>query len=259
MKIVSYNVNGIRAAMNKGLPGWLEHENPDILCVQETKAQPEQIDTTAFNKLGYFCFFHSAAKKGYSGVGIFTKIPPDNIVFGMDSHKYDAEGRVMRADFDNLTVISVYFPNGSSSGDRHQFKIDFLNDFQEYITCLRQIRPNIVVCGDYNICHHPIDIYNPEQHMTTSGFLPEERIWMDGYEASGMVDSFRVFDQSAEKYSWWDMRTFSRDKNQGWRIDYQWISKPLKEQLLSAQILTDAFHSDHCPVMLELKDENNQI
>lgn len=252
MKIISYNVNGIRAAMSKGLAGWLNEEAPDVFCIQETKAQPEQIDTSAFNEMGYLCFMHSAHKKGYSGVAIFTKIPPDDIIVGMDSHKYDAEGRVLRADFDDLTVISAYFPNGSASGERHQFKMEFLNDFQEFITKLRLTRPNIIVCGDYNICHHPIDIYSPELHEKTSGFLPEERAWLDNYEATGMVDSFREFDKSAEKYTWWDMRTFARSKNLGWRIDYQWVSEPIRTRLLSAKILTDAYHSDHCPVMLEL-------
>lgn len=259
MKIISYNVNGIRAAMNKNLTGWLKEADPDVLCLQETKAQPEQIDTSAFNELGYTCFIHSAYKKGYSGVAIFTKIPADNVVIGMDSHKYDAEGRVLRADFDDLTVISVYFPNGSASGDRHQFKMEFLADFHKYIVHLRQNRPNIIVCGDYNIAHHPIDIHNPESQIGISGFLPEERAWLDEYEESGMVDSFREFDKSAEKYSWWDMRTFSRSKNLGWRIDYHWVSEPLKERLLSARILSDAFHSDHCPVMIELAIDNTQI
>ena len=259
MKIISYNVNGIRAAMNKNLTGWLKEENPDILCLQETKAQPEQIDTSAFNEMGYACFIHSAVKKGYSGVTIFTKISPDNVVTGMDSHKYDSEGRVLRADFDDLTVISVYFPNGAASGERHQFKMEFLADFQIFINDLRKSRPHIVVCGDYNIAHNPIDIHNPEHHERISGFMPEERSWLDKFEASGMVDSFREFDKSPDKYTWWDMRTFARDKNAGWRIDYLWVSEPLKPRLLSAEILSNAFHSDHCPVKIELKKDNSLI
>ena len=259
MKIISYNVNGIRAAVNKNLIGWLKEANPDILCLQETKAQPEQIDTSFFNEMGYTCFMHSAVKKGYSGVAIFTKISPDNIVIGMDSHKYDSEGRVLRADFDDLTVISVYIPSGSSGGERQQYKMEFLTDFQKFILHLRQTRPNIIVCGDYNICHHPIDIHNPELHKGVSGFLPEERDWLDNFEASGMVDSFREFDKSSEKYSWWNMRTFARDKNLGWRIDYHWVSETLKNRLLSAKILSDAYHSDHCPVMLELTDSISPV
>ncbi len=259
MKIISYNVNGIRAAMNKNLIGWLKETNPDILCLQETKAQPEQIDTSPFNELGYACFMHSARRKGYSGVAIFTKIPPDNVVAGMDLHEYDAEGRVIRADFDDLTVISVYIPNGSSGSERHHFKMDFLADFHKYILRLRLTRPKIVVCGDFNICHHAIDIYDPESHRNVSGFLPDERAWLDEFEASGMADAFREFDKSPGKYTWWDMRTFARGKNYGWRIDYHWVSHSLRKSLKESEILSEAFHSDHCPVMLHLEDPEYQL
>jgi len=252
MKIISYNVNGIRAAITKGFAEWLQQTDPDVLCLQETKAQPEQIDTELFSKLGYTCYIHSALKKGYSGVALFSKTPPDNIVFGMDNHKYDSEGRVIRADFDDLTVICVYIPSGSSGAERQQFKMEFLTDFHHFISNLRFTRPNIIVCGDYNICHKPIDINHPERQTGISGFLPEERQWLDDYESSGMVDSFRVFDKNPEKYSWWSFRTDARSRNMGWRIDYHWVSEPLKSSLKSAAILTDAVHSDHCPVLLEL-------
>ncbi len=255
MKIISYNVNGIRAALSKGLESWLKDTNPDVLCLQETKAQPEQIDTSIFNQYGYTCYIHSALKKGYSGVAVFTKIPPDNVVIGMDNHKYDSEGRVLRADFDDLTVVCVYIPSGSSGGERQQFKMEFLNDFSQYISDLRKTRPNLVVCGDYNICHKPIDINHPERQAGVSGFLPEERAWLDEFQLTGMVDSFREFDKSAEKYSWWSFRTDARSRNMGWRIDYHWVSQPVKSSLKSAAILSDAVHSDHCPVMVELETE----
>lgn len=252
MKIISYNVNGIRSALSKGLMDWLKLENPDIFCVQETKAQPDQIDTLAFAELGYTSYIHSAEKKGYSGVAIFTKQKPDKVVVGMNHPLYDAEGRVIRADFGDLSVMSVYVPSGSSGDMRQAFKMDFLQAFLPFIEKVKQERPNLIVCGDYNICHKPIDINHPERQNGVSGFLPEEREWMDQYESLGMVDSFRLFDQSPEKYSWWSYRAGARSRNAGWRIDYHWISAPLKEKISAASILSDAVHSDHCPVCVEI-------
>lgn len=253
MKIISYNLNGIRAAIGKGLLEWLADENPDIFCIQESKAQPEQVDEAAFSALGYHSYLHSAQKKGYSGVGIFSKQVPDKTVAGIGIEKYDVEGRVIRADFGDLTVVCVYIPSGTTGDMRQAFKMEFLEDFLAYLNRLREERPNIVVCGDYNICHKPIDINHPERQVGVSGFLPEEREWLDRLEASGMVDSFREFDQSAEKYSWWSYRFSARTRNAGWRIDYHWVSEPLRHRLTDAAILTDAVHSDHCPVRLELQ------
>ena len=254
MKIISYNLNGIRSAISKGLLTWLEQESPDVFCVQETKAQADQIDTLAFAELGYHTFAHSAEKKGYSGVAIFSKREPDRVVAGMGVPVFDAEGRVLRADFADITVVCVYVPSGTTGDIRQAFKMQFLDAFLNYLNNLRQTRENIIVCGDYNICHKPIDINHPERQVGVSGFLPEEREWLDQLEASGMIDSFRLFDTSPERYSWWSYRFRARERNAGWRIDYHWVSQPLRSRIMGADILTDAQHSDHCPVMVEIKE-----
>jgi exodeoxyribonuclease-3 len=252
MKIISYNVNGIRAALSKNFREWLQAENPDVLCLQETKAQPDQVDTMLFAEMGYTSYLHSAEKKGYSGVAILSKQAPDRVVVGMNNLIFDAEGRVIRADFGDLSIVCVYIPSGSSGDERQAFKMKFLAAFEPFILELRKTRPNLVVCGDYNICHKPIDINHPERQNGVSGFLPEERAWLDQFELAGMVDSFREFDKSAEKYSWWSYRGGARFRNVGWRIDYHWVTESLRDKLKSAAILTDAIHSDHCPVSVEL-------
>ncbi len=253
MKIISYNVNGIRAAARKGLWDWLAAADPDVFCIQETKAQPDQIDTEIPEKMGYYSYFHSAEKRGYSGVAIFSKTKPDHFEIGCQIGFIDCEGRVLRADFGELSVISVYFPSGSSGDVRQEVKFRFLEDFQLYINDLKKERPRLVICGDYNICHRAIDIHDPIRNATSSGFLPEEREWMSQFLDSGFVDSFRHFHpELPHQYSWWSYRANARANNKGWRIDYAMVTENLRENLERAVLLPVAMHSDHCPVGVEV-------
>lgn len=252
MRIITYNVNGIRSAMSKGLIEWMKVTQPDVLCLQEIKANPEQVGLLEFEELGYKTYWYPAQKKGYSGVAIFTKLTPKNVEYGCGIPEYDFEGRVIRVDFDDVSVMSVYHPSGSSGDDRQAFKMKWLEAFTNYTNELRKRIPNLVLSGDYNICHKAIDIHNPKSNANTSGFLPEERAWMDRFVGEGYVDSFRHFNQDPYHYSWWSYRAGSRGKNLGWRIDYNFTTENLKHRLRKAAILADAMHSDHCPVLLEL-------
>lgn len=252
MQIVSYNVNGIRSAMSKGLLNWMESRRADVYCFQETKADHTQIDHTPFDLFGYKSYWFSAQKKGYSGVAIFTKQEPDNVVYGFGDPAYDAEGRIVRVDFGDLSIVSVYIPSGSSGEERQAYKMVWLDFFHKYIEQLRKERPRLIICGDYNICHKPIDIHDPVSNKNSSGFLPEEREWMDGFFGSGMVDTFREFNQEPHQYSWWTFRAGARARNKGWRIDYCSVTDNLKSQLKAAGIHQDVVHSDHCPVWVEL-------
>ena len=252
MRIISYNVNGIRAAMGKGLIDWINSAKPDVLCLQEIKASPEQVGLLEFEELGYHHYWYPAQKKGYSGVAIFTKEKPMHVEYGCGVQKYDDEGRIIRADYKDHSVMSVYHPSGSSGDDRQAFKMEWLSFFQDYINKLKQSKPNLVLSGDYNICHKAIDIHNPVSNAKTSGFLTEEREWMEQFINSGFIDSFRHFNKEPHQYSWWSYRAGSRGKNLGWRIDYNMVSESMADRLKRALILPEAKHSDHCPVLVEL-------
>ena len=252
VKILTYNVNGIRAALRKDFASWLKATNPDVLCLQEIKANSEQFDESIFTDLGYHCFWNSAEKKGYSGVAILTKTKPQHVEYGCGIEQIDFEGRILRADFDGFSVMSAYFPSGSSGDLRQAFKMKFLNQFQTYINTLKKDFPKLIISGDYNICHKAIDIHNPQRNKNTSGFLPEEREWMSGFIASGFIDSFRSLNTEPHSYSWWSYRANARAKNLGWRIDYNMISENLLTHLNRSTILSQAHHSDHCPVLVEL-------
>lgn len=252
MRIITYNVNGIRAAISKGLIDWISATDADVYCFQETKAQPEQIPVLEFESLGYRTYIHSAQKKGYSGVAILTKKAPDNVVYGINNELYDNEGRFLRADYGDVSVISVYHPSGTTGDERQAFKMAWLDYFQKYIDELKKVRPNLIICGDYNICHKAIDIHNPISNANSSGFLPEEREWIDGFINSGFIDSFRYFNKEPHNYTWWSFRANARARNLGWRIDYNMVSLPLEDKLKRSVILPEAHHSDHCPVLTEI-------
>jgi exodeoxyribonuclease-3 len=226
--------------------------NPDIICLQELKAEPSQIDVSVFEDMGYHHFWYPAQKKGYSGVAILSKQKPTHIAYGCGTKIYDDEGRIIRADYGDTSVMSVYHPSGSSGEERQAFKMQWLDFFQDYINDLKKTRTKLIISGDYNICHQPIDIHNPKSNANSSGFLPEEREWIDNFMKSGFVDSFRHFNKEPHNYSWWSFRANSRAKNLGWRIDYNLVSQNLEKNMKRAAILAEAKHSDHCPVVLEI-------
>lgn len=252
MKIISYNVNGIRAAINKGFIEWLIAANPDVVCLQEIKALKEQLDLSLFEEAGYkYTYWFSAEKKGYSGVAILSKIKPKHVEYGTGIDSMDNEGRNIRADYENFSVMSLYLPSGTNDA-RLQHKFDYMDMFQAYVDTLKKDIPNLVICGDYNICHEPIDIHNPKM-KGVSGYLPEEREWIGEFIDSGFTDSFRYLHPEKQEYSWWSYRANARANNKGWRIDYAMVANPIQENIKRAVILSEAVHSDHCPIMVELK------
>lgn len=251
MKIISYNVNGIRAAMRKGFIEWLRQADPDVLCIQETKANQDQVDTALIEAAGYHHYWFSAQKKGYSGVAIFTKERPNHVEYGTGIESMDNEGRTIRVDFDKVSVMSLYLPSGTNSA-RLSHKFEFMDLFQSYVDELKKEIPNLVICGDYNICHEAIDIHDPVRNKKVSGFLPEEREWIGKFIDSGFIDSFRHLNKEPHHYTWWSYRANARANNKGWRIDYNMVSEPLQENIERAVILSDAMHSDHCPHMVQL-------
>ena len=251
MKIISYNVNGIRAAIKKGFIEWLQSASPDVICLQETKAMEEQLDLSLFEEAGYkYNYWYSAQKKGYSGVAILSKTKPNHVEYGTGIGTMDFEGRNIRADFDGISVMSMYLPSGTNI-QRLEFKFNYMDEIQQYLKVLRKEMPNLVVCGDYNICHEEIDIHNPKM-KNVSGFLPEERQWLGSFINSGFIDSFRHIHPEKQEYSWWSYRANSRANNKGWRLDYAMVSKPLQENIKRSVILNEAMHSDHCPILVEI-------
>ncbi len=253
MKVISYNVNGIRAAIKKGFLDWLKAANPDVICIQETKAQKEQLDLQLFDDIGYpYHYWFSAQKKGYSGVAVLSKHEPNKITYGTGIESMDFEGRNLRLDFDDFSVMSLYLPSGTNSL-RLDFKLNYMAEFQEYVNQLKKELPKLLICGDYNICHEAIDIHNPIQNKNTSGFLPVEREWIDQFIKNGFVDTFRHLNKEPHHYSWWSYRANARNNNKGWRIDYCMASEPLTSNIERAYILPEAKHSDHCPIVVELK------
>ena len=251
MKIASYNVNGIRAAIKKGFIDWLKAANPDVICLQEIKAQEDQLDLELFKDAGYnYNYWFSAQKKGYSGVAVLCKKKPKHIEFGTGIESMDFEGRNLRVDYETVSIMSLYLPSGTNDA-RLSFKFQYMDEFKTYITDLRKEIPNLVICGDYNICHEAIDIHNPKM-KGVSGFLPEEREWLGDFLDSGLIDTFRYLNPDKQEYSWWSYRANSRANNKGWRLDYALATKPLQEKLKRSVILPEAIHSDHCPILLEL-------
>lgn len=253
ISIISYNVNGIRAAIKNGLLDWLAATMPTILCLQEIKIAKEDFDATPFEKLGYHCYIYPAQKKGYSGVAIFSLIKPKHVSYGIGNELYDSEGRNITADFDGFSVMSAYFPSGTTGDERQNVKMQYLDFYLNEIKNTTITKPNIVIAGDYNICHRPIDIHDPIRNKDTSGFKPEERDWMEKYFTSGFVDSYRkLHPDTKDAYSWWSYRAGARKNNKGWRIDYIAVSEPLSAAISQSAIFADAIHSDHCPIFCML-------
>ncbi|HBH13056.1 MAG: Exodeoxyribonuclease III [Clostridiales bacterium 38_11] len=252
MKIYSWNVNGIRAIQKKGFLKWISQEQPDILCLQETKAQKDQLDDELINIPGYHSYFHSAEKKGYSGTAIYSKIKPLEVWTGLPEERFNTEGRTIIAEYEEFILMNIYFPNGKQREERLQFKMDFYKTFQKYAIDLVKQGKHLIVCGDYNTAHKEIDLTNPESNNKISGFLPEERAWMDSFSESGFIDVFRYFYPDKIEYTWWSYMFKAREKNVGWRIDYFFINNQMLDKVKSIEIHHEVLGSDHCPLSLTL-------
>jgi exodeoxyribonuclease-3 len=252
MKFITYNINGIRAVIKKGFLEWLKATEADYICLQEIKASADQLDLGVFEQMGYQVYWYPAEKKGYSGVAILAKHKVNRVQYGLGIDQYDREGRLLQIDTEEFTLISTYMPSGTTGEIRQGFKFQWLDDFYNYIANLKQKVPNLIISGDYNICHKEIDIHNPTKNVNTSGFLPEERAWMSKMMDSGFIDTFRHFNKEPHHYTWWSTRSGAREKNLGWRIDYHLASQALENRLKRCTILSKVYFSDHCPVLLEL-------
>ena len=255
MKLFSWNVNGVRAIEKKGFLDWLSSESPDILCIQETKAKFEQLPDTLQNIDGYFSYWHSAEKLGYSGVATFSKQEPLHVQYGLGIDKYDKEGRVLITEFDNFLLYNIYFPNGQKDEIRLQYKLDFYDDLLEILDDQVASGNNVIVAGDWNTAHKEIDLANPKANANYSGFMPVERAQLDTYVDHGYVDSFRLFHDEPDRYSWWTYRFGARQRNIGWRIDYFFTNQDFADNISDADIHEDVMGSDHCPVSIELVDD----
>lgn len=252
MKILSWNVNGIRAVQKKGFLEWLARESPDILCVQETKAHPDQLDVFLLHPPGYHVCWNAAEKKGYSGVATFSRQKPVRVEKGFNNPPFDSEGRVLVTEFDAFVLLNIYFPNGGRSPERLKFKLDFYEETSRFVQNLKSQGKKVIISGDYNTAHRAIDLARPEANQTVSGFLPEERAWLDRWIAQGHIDIFREFNPNPEQYTWWDMKTGARERNVGWRIDYHFVTQDLVPFVRDATIHPDIMGSDHCPIGLQL-------
>ncbi|TGK13965.1 exodeoxyribonuclease III [Leptospira fletcheri] len=252
MKVICLNCNGIRASWTKGLGEFLEQENPDLVCFQETKAQPDQLAPELWEKLGYKAYFHSAEKKGYSGVGLWTKKEPKQVTYGIGVEEFDKEGRSVLADFGGFALWTVYFPSGTTGDVRQAAKMRFLAEFLKISQKMKKKHPNIILCGDVNIAHTEKDIHDPKGNAKSSGFLPEERAWLTDFLKTGWLDSFRALYPEKQEYSWWTFRAGARGKNKGWRIDYFFVPEELRKKLKSLTIQKDPILSDHAPMILEI-------
>jgi len=254
MRIISYNVNGIRAAIKKGFLDWLNTDPADVICLQEVKAHLSDIDVAAIEATGYKGHWFCAQKKGYSGVAILSKIQPTKVFEGCEMEQSDFEGRVIRVDFGDVTIISAYFPSGTSGDIRQSYKYIWLNEFLDFLNDLKKKRKKLIICGDYNIAHKEIDIHNPVSNKKTTGFLPEERAWFDKFLLNDFVDGFRELNKEPHQYTWWNvLRPTTRLENKGWRIDYINVTKNLKDKIKAVKIFPEAKHSDHCPIYAEIE------
>ncbi len=254
MRIISWNVNGIRSVWRKGFLRWFKKEEPDILCLQETKADLALMPKGLRKMKGYILLVSSGEKKGYSGVAMLSKTGPIEVRTSFGIERFDREGRIQIARFEDFTLCNIYFPNGKASRERLQFKLDFYEAFLEVARGMKNSGEKVIVCGDVNTAHKEIDLARPKENARISGFLPEERAWIDRFVSGGFVDTFRVFDQSSGRYTWWDMKTRARERNVGWRIDYFFVTENLLPRLQNAFIRQEVEGSDHCPVGIDLRD-----
>lgn len=255
IRLLSWNVNGIRAVKNKGFLDWFYSDSPDILCLQETKAQPDQLDADLKEPAGYQVYWNYPERKGYSGVAVFTKEQPLDVRYDFGDSGFDIEGRVIIAEYPDFTLMNIYFPNGKMGPERLAYKMTFYNVFLEYADSLKVAGKKLVICGDVNTAHKEIDLARPKENSKISGFLPEERTWIDKFVAHGYVDTFRHFNKEPDQYSWWDFKSRARERNVGWRIDYFFVSENLLPSVTSAFIMPEVLGSDHCPVGIVLKTD----